>query len=74
MRDQGDDEKRAAMEKLACKYVPANIAAHRKEAISREWKPLCMLEMSIEHITGREAIELTVKKSSMHMWLILRQP
>ncbi len=33
-----------------------------------------MLEMSIEHITGREAIELTVKKSSMHMWLILRQP
>ena len=74
MRDQGDDEKRAAIEKLACKYVPANIAAHRKEAINREWKPLCMLEMSIEHITGKEAIELTVKKSSMHMWLILRQP
>ena len=47
--------------------IDAVRGAHRKEAINLEWEPLCMLEMSIEHITGREAIELTVKKSSMHM-------
>ena len=59
---KADDEKRTAIEKLAHKYAPTDTAAHREEAINREWKPLCVLEMSIEHITGKEAIELTVRK------------
>lgn len=55
---ENDSEKRAAIEKLAIKYAPEDTAASRDDAISREWKPLCMLEMTIEHITGKEAIEL----------------
>ena len=55
---EDDSEKRAAIEKLAIKYAPEDTAANRDYAISREWKPLCMLEMTIDHVTGKEAIEL----------------
>ncbi|MDD3231427.1 MAG: pyridoxamine 5'-phosphate oxidase family protein [Oscillospiraceae bacterium] len=59
---EGETEKRSAIEKLAMKYAPEDTAAGRKNAIDREWKPLCMLEMSIDHMTGKEAIELVKKK------------
>ena len=32
--------------------------ADRRKEIDREWKPLCMLKMRIDHMTGKEAIEL----------------
>ena len=47
---------------MAIKYAPEDIAANRDDAISREWKPLCMLEMTIDHVTGKEAIELVKEK------------
>ena len=59
---ENDSEKRAAIEKLAIKYAPEDTAASRDHAINREWKPLCMLEMKIDHITGKEAIELVKEK------------
>ncbi len=59
---EDDSEKRAAIEKLAIKYAPEDTAANRDYAISREWKPLCMLEMTIDHVTGKEAIELVKRK------------
>ena len=59
---EDDREKRAAIEKLAIKYAPEDTAASRDDAISREWKPLCMLEMTIDHVTGKEAIELVKEK------------
>ncbi len=59
---EDDREKREAIEKLALKYAPEDTAANRGHAISREWKPLCMLEMTIDHVTGKEAIELVRKK------------
>ena len=59
---EDDSEKRAAIEKLAIKYAPEDTAANRDYAISREWKPLCMLEMTIDHVTGKEAIELVKEK------------
>ena len=34
----------------------------RKAAKEREWKPVCMLEMCIDRMTGKEAIELVKKK------------
>ena len=58
-----DAEKRAAIEKLAARYAPNDNEAHRQEAINREYAPLCMLELTIEHITGKEAIELVKSKS-----------
>lgn len=57
-----DNEKRASIEKLAVKYAPMDTETGRRDAIEREWKPLCMLEMSIEHMTGKEAIELVKRK------------
>ena len=57
-----DSEKRDAIEKLAAKYSPGETAEDRTQAIEREWKPLCMLEMTIDHLTGKEAIELVRKK------------
>lgn len=53
-----DEEKRAAIEKLALKYAPNDTVVNRQKAIEREWNPLCMLEMTIDHMTGKKAIEL----------------
>lgn len=61
---ENDSEKRAAIEKLAIKYAPEDTAASRDDAISREWKPLCMLEMTIDHVTGKEAIELVKEREN----------
>ena len=57
-----DAEKRNAIDKLALKYAPDDTEENRRSAIEREWKPLCMLEMSIDHMSGKEAIELVKKK------------
>lgn len=59
---EDEDKKRMAIEKLAVKYAPQDNPGGRKKAIEREWKPLCMLEMTIDHITGKEAIELIKNK------------
>ncbi len=57
-----DDARRTAIEKLALKYAPGESAESREQAIEREYKPLCMLELSAEHISGKEAIELVKQK------------
>ena len=56
LEDEG--EKRAAIEKLALKYAPDSTVEDRKQVIQKEWEPLCMLEMELDHVTGKEAIEL----------------
>lgn len=56
LEDEG--EKRAAIEKLALRYASEDPPERRERAIQRDWAPLCLLEMSIEHLTGKEAIEL----------------
>lgn len=61
---EDEREKRAAIEKLAIKYAPEDTVANRNHAINREWKPLCMLEMTIDHVTGKEAIELVKKREN----------
>lgn len=55
-------EKRAAMEKLAARYAPEDAPERRAQAIDREWMPLCMLEMTIDHLSGKEAIELVKER------------
>lgn len=57
-----DGEKLIAVEKLALKYAPHDNAVNRQETIEREWNQLCMLEMTIDHMTGKEAIELVNEK------------
>ncbi len=56
LEDEG--EKRAAIERLALKYAPDSSPEHRDAEIQREWMSLCMLEMEIDHLSGKEAIEL----------------
>ena len=41
------------------KYAPNDTAIGRNNLIDREWTPLCMLKMSIDHVTGKEAVELS---------------
>ena len=59
-----DGEKRAAIEKLARKYTPDDTPEGLDAAIRRDWAPLCMLEMTIDHMTGKEAIELVKAKEA----------
>lgn len=55
---ESEREKRTAIEKLALKYAPEDTPMHRQDTIGREWSSLYMLEMTPEHISGKEAIEL----------------
>jgi uncharacterized protein len=50
-------ERQAALECLVEKYSPDFIQEGR-EAIKRNWNQVCLLEVDIEHMTGKEAIEL----------------
>lgn len=59
-----DDGMRNAIRKLAEKYAPDDEAANRQKAIDRDWGILCMLEMDIEHMSGKEAIELVKAKAA----------
>ena len=55
----GDDgERRAAVERLALKYHPCDTPERRNRYIDSEWAPLCMLEMTVEHLSGKQATEL----------------
>ena len=53
-----DGEKHAAIEALALRYHPTDTPEGRTAAIDQDWAPLCVLEMTVEHMTGKEAIEL----------------
>ena len=52
-----DGEKRHALECLAKKYSPDYLAAADSE-IEGEWKRVCAIELAIEHMTGKAAIEI----------------
>lgn len=60
-----DDEKeiRETIERLAIKYYPKDDGTNRERAINKDWKPLCMMEFSIEYLTGKEAIEIVKSKT-----------
>jgi len=52
-----EPEKRRAIELLAARYTPDDEPGRLAE-IEREYPALCMLALSVEHLTGKEAIEL----------------
>ena len=58
---EDDKEKRAAIEALALKYAPQDTPAHREEAIRRGWGPLCVPELTPEHISGKQGEDLVGK-------------
>lgn len=48
------DEKRRAVELLARKYAPDDTEERRARAIADDWDGLCMLELTVEHMTGKQ--------------------
>ena len=56
---QNDDEIYHAIETLGLKYNEDEIAVEKE--IQREWKALCCIEITIEYLTGKQAIELVNK-------------
>lgn len=58
---EDEPEKRAALEKLAARYSPEQ-AEGRLEEIDKLFLQVRMVELTIEHITGKEAIELVRRK------------
>jgi len=58
----GDEaEKRRALELLAEKYAPGPGEARRLE-VEKELPRVCIVELSVEHMTGKEAVELVREK------------
>lgn len=53
-----EDEIRHAIEVLAERFFPEDETGRREE-IERSWDRLCMIELSVEHMTGKQAIELS---------------
>ncbi|MDO4545390.1 MAG: pyridoxamine 5'-phosphate oxidase family protein [Bacillota bacterium] len=54
-------EKRAALELLAAKYSPDHEEGRKKE-IEGSFNAVCMVEIAIDHMSGKEAIELVKGK------------
>lgn len=61
---EDEQEKRQAIEALALKYAPGDTAEGRRAAIDKDWAPLCMLDMTVEHLSGKEATELVRAKNA----------
>lgn len=55
---EDEEELNKAIENLAIKYAPNDSAENREKAIEKEKKYMCMFVLEIEHMTGKEAIEL----------------
>lgn len=52
-----DYDRRYALESLVEKYSPDYIKEGQQE-IEREWDRVCLIEVKIEHMTGKAAIEI----------------
>ena len=59
------EEKRAAIQALARRYSPDEPAEKVDAEIARYWDALCMLELTPDHITGKECIELVRQAGRM---------
>jgi nitroimidazol reductase NimA-like FMN-containing flavoprotein (pyridoxamine 5'-phosphate oxidase superfamily) len=57
-----DSEKRHALMCLAEKYSPAYLDSADSE-IDGEWKRVCVIELAIEHMTGKASLELVRKRA-----------
>lgn len=57
-----DDEKMTAVRMLGNRYNPDDDEALAAE-IHKSFKGMCMIEFDIEHMTGKEAIELVMERT-----------
>lgn len=57
-------EIKEAIERLAAKYHPYDSKEHQNAMIEQGYAALCMVEVSISHMTGKEAIEIVHAKNN----------
>lgn len=55
---EDEAEVRRAMGRLAAKYAPESTEERRTAAVEKAWRSLCVLRLTVEHMSGKEAIEL----------------
>lgn len=55
---EDETEKRRTIEVLAKRYAPDDSVEHRNAEIEKDYAGLCMLEMKIEHLTGKQSRHL----------------
>ena len=60
----GDDEKRDALAKLGKRYAPGDSPENLAKYINKEWDPVCVLEMTVDHLSGKEAIEFVREREN----------
>lgn len=60
---ESDEERRTAIDRLAEKYSP-NMPEAKAAEIGSAWNHLCMVCIDVEHLTGKEAIELAAARPS----------
>ena len=58
-----EEEIGVAIEKLAMKYNPSDSKENRDSMIKKENAVMCLVKISVEHMTGKEAIELVNSKN-----------
>ena len=56
-----EGEKRAAIDALARRYFPGDTQENRDAYIAKEWAGVALLELTVEHLTGKQATELVQK-------------
>lgn len=56
-----DSDRQHALESLVEKYSPSYIKEGQQE-IEREWDRVCLIEVKIQHMTGKAAIEIVNSK------------
>lgn len=61
-----ENEKRKALERLAEKYSPDYREGYLQE-IDRQLGRVCMLELAVEHMSGKEAVELKKEKAQTNL-------
>ncbi|MCI8727328.1 MAG: pyridoxamine 5'-phosphate oxidase family protein [Hungatella sp.] len=61
---EDEEEKRKALGILGKKYHPLDTEAHRMDVVDKSLGRVCMLELGIAHMTGKEARELANMKES----------
>ncbi len=58
-----DGELHGAAELLAKKYYPDDAAEHREAEIDKDRAKLCMFELKISHLTGKQGIEFIIRRA-----------
>lgn len=52
---EDDTEKRRTIEMLGKRYAPNDSEKNRNDEIDKYWNSLCMIEMCIEYMTGKQS-------------------